>query len=479
MIRLRHKLFLQLLRLFDIGLLLSVLLGVILVQFEHSDPRELAHIFRAAYRPIDGFGLVMLVLGWLAIFNASVHYDEDRFVDLLPQIRGVLRACGIAALCLWAIGRLFDIGRFNARVVVVFWVITTLLAVLSRVAMHWLLRRVRLSGHNYRYLLIVGDRQHVEELAVRVDRRPELGYKIIGCLLTDGPVPSDFMGPVAHPILGTLERLREVLKQGPVDEVLFALSSKQQLGPAFEALTLGQQLGVVVRIIPNQDDLQMLSRATVEQFEGQSVVTFFREAQLWHLLAKRLMDIVLSAILLVVFAPLMALVAILVRVTSPGPVFFIQERVGMNKRLFPMYKFRSMYSDAEARKAELERMNEMGGPVFKMRNDPRITPLGRFIRQTSIDELPQLWNVFKGDMSLVGPRPPIPKEVDKYVWMDRRRLSIRPGITCLWQISGRNQLTFDQWMELDRKYIENWTIWLDISILFRTIPAVLLRKGAV
>jgi lipopolysaccharide/colanic/teichoic acid biosynthesis glycosyltransferase len=138
-----------------------------------------------------------------------------------------------------------------------------------------------------------------------------------------------------------------------------------------------------------------------------------------------------------------------------------------------------MYSDAEARKAELERMNEMGGPVFKMRNDPRITPFGRFIRQSSIDELPQLWNVFKGDMSLVGPRPPIPQEVDKYVWLDRRRLSIRPGITCLWQISGRNQLTFDQWMDLDRKYIENWTIWLDISILFRTIPAVLLRKGAV
>ena len=151
----------------------------------------------------------------------------------------------------------------------------------------------------------------------------------------------------------------------------------------------------------------------------------------------------------------------------------------MNKRLFRMYKFRSMYSDAEARMEELAHLNEMKGPAFKIRNDPRITPLGRFLRKTSIDELPQLWNVIKGDMSLVGPRPPIPREVAKYVWLDRRRLSIRPGITCLWQISGRNDLTFEQWMELDRKYIENWTIWVDILILIRTVPVVLMRKGAV
>jgi len=207
-------------------------------------------------------------------------------------------------------------------------------------------------------------------------------------------------------------------------------------------------------------------------------VTFFRENLLFQLFVKRLTDLFGSALLLVLLSPLLLVTAAAVKLTSPGPVFFGQERIGMNKRRFRLLKFRSMVIDAEERRKHLEHLNEMDGPTFKIRRDPRVTRVGAILRKFSIDELPQLLNVFKGEMSLVGPRPPLLSEVDLYDWSDRRRLSIKPGITCLWQVSGRNELTFEEWMILDRKYIDNWSVWLDLKILLMTIPVVLCGKGA-
>ena len=174
----------------------------------------------------------------------------------------------------------------------------------------------------------------------------------------------------------------------------------------------------------------------------------------------------------------MIVVAVLIKLTSPGPVFFVQNRVGMNQRQFKLYKFRSMVANAEERKSDLLHLNERDGPAFKIENDPRITRIGRFIRKTSIDELPQLFNVLSGEMSLVGPRPPLPEEVKKYEWLFRKRLSVKPGVTCIWQISGRNNVSFDRWMKMDHEYIENWSLWLDLQILLKTIPAVLFSRGA-
>jgi len=196
-------------------------------------------------------------------------------------------------------------------------------------------------------------------------------------------------------------------------------------------------------------------------------------------LIKRLVDIFASGILLLVLMPFFLFLAVLIRFESPGPVLFRQTRVGRWGELFTMWKFRSMYADAEARKAELLKQNEMlGGVTFKMRHDPRVTRIGRFIRKTSIDELPQLWNVFKGDMSLVGPRPPVPAEVNEYSLADRRRLEVIPGITCIWQVSGRSEIPFDQQVELDVDYIQSQSLWTDIKILLKTIPTLLLGKGA-
>jgi exopolysaccharide biosynthesis polyprenyl glycosylphosphotransferase len=196
-------------------------------------------------------------------------------------------------------------------------------------------------------------------------------------------------------------------------------------------------------------------------------------------LVKRVLDVVVSATALLLLLPVFALVAAMIRLESPGPVFFKQTRVGRWGKLFTIWKFRSMYADAEERKAELLGSNEMeGGVTFKMKDDPRITRVGRFIRKTSIDELPQLWNVLVGDMSLVGPRPPVPSEVDQYSLSDRRRLEVIPGITCIWQVSGRSEIPFEQQVELDVQYIQSQSLWTDLKILLKTVPALLLGSGA-
>ena len=196
-------------------------------------------------------------------------------------------------------------------------------------------------------------------------------------------------------------------------------------------------------------------------------------------LVKRVLDIVASAILLVLLMPVFITVAVAIRLEDPGPILFKQQRVGRWGALFTMWKFRSMYTDAEARKQELMAQNEMdGGVIFKMKDDPRVTKVGRVIRKTSIDELPQLWNVLKGDMSLVGPRPPVPQEVDEYSLSDRRRLEVIPGITCIWQVSGRSEIPFDQQVELDVQYIQSQSFWTDIKILLKTVPALLFGTGA-
>jgi exopolysaccharide biosynthesis polyprenyl glycosylphosphotransferase len=197
-----------------------------------------------------------------------------------------------------------------------------------------------------------------------------------------------------------------------------------------------------------------------------------------QLFIKRGVDIIVSSTGLLVLSPLFLLVGFIIKLSSRGPVLFTQYRAGLNGRKFTLYKFRTMYNDAYKKLSDVEKLNEMDGPVFKIKNDPRVTPFGRFLRKFSIDELPQLYNVFIGHMSLVGPRPPLPKEVDQYELWQRRRLSMRPGLTCLWQIRGRNKVDFNQWMKLDLEYIDTWSLKLDFYILVKTVPVVLFGIGA-
>jgi len=281
-----------------------------------------------------------------------------------------------------------------------------------------------------------------------------------------------------HKVLGSFKDVPDIIHNNIVDEVVFVVP-RLWLHKIEEIMHFCEAEGLRVHVAVDYFDLKF-SKAKQTDLNGFPLLTFESTPdKLWHLLIKRLFDLVFSGVALLILAPFFVIISIIIKATSEGPVFFRQKRCSLNGRTFTLYKFRTMVKDAEARLDELLRYNEMNGPVFKMENDPRLTRIGKFLRKTSIDELPQLWNVFKGDMSLVGPRPPIPKEVQQYDSWQRRRLSMRPGITCLWQVNGRNRIVdFDEWARLDLEYIDNWSLGLDFKILLKTIPAVLFTRGA-
>jgi exopolysaccharide biosynthesis polyprenyl glycosylphosphotransferase len=271
-------------------------------------------------------------------------------------------------------------------------------------------------------------------------------------------------------------RLPELLSRQVVDEVIFNVDSSRL--PALEEVFLhcdeeGVRTRVAIDFFPHVNSEITLDRV------GEAPLLTFSAAPMddLRLVLKRCFDVVVSAAALLVLAPFLVVIAILVKLSSPGPVLFRQARCGLNGRRFTMYKFRSMVEDAEARKAELGHLSERQ-VAFKAFNDPRVTPIGRWLRRFSLDELPQLYNVLRGDMSIVGPRPPVPEEVDRYERWQRRRLRMRPGLTCLWAVSGRDRIDFNTWMRMDISYIENWSLGLDWSIILRTIPHVLAGRGA-
>ena len=262
------------------------------------------------------------------------------------------------------------------------------------------------------------------------------------------------------------EAFADFLRNRVVDEVVIALPMKSFYSEAARIVGQCQEQGVIVRVLNTIFDLEH-GRTDSGELEITHVATYSTGLfEGWPLMFKRIFDILVSSVFLLLLTPLLVIVAILVRCDSPGPVFFVQERVGLNKRIFRMYKFRTMAANAEKAQAELEKLNEADGPVFKIKSDPRITRLGKFLRKTSIDELPQLLNVLKGDMSLVGPRPLPIRDYKGFEqdWL-RRRFSVRPGITCLWQVNGRSSLSFHEWMKLDLHYIDNWSLWLDVKVI--------------
>jgi exopolysaccharide biosynthesis polyprenyl glycosylphosphotransferase len=361
----------------------------------------------------------------------------------------------------------------------VFWLTSVLLLTLCRLELRRLLELVRLRGRNLRHMIIVGMNERTFHFIDKLKAQPELGYILSGFVDNhwEGSEPRSRNG---HTLICDLAEFPSYLRAHVVDEVVIGLPVKSLYHEAAKIVALCEEQGIVVRYLSSLFNPR-LANARAEEFGEEAVITFHSGILYgWPLIVKRLLDISVSAVLLILLIPLFLLTAPLIKLTSKGPVFFIQPRVGLNKHRFRLYKFRTMVPDAEERMEELEELNEMDGPVFKIRNDPRITPVGRFLRKTSIDELPQLFNVLKGDMSLVGPRPLPVRDYNGFDqdW-ERRRFSVRPGITCLWQINGRNDVSFQNWMELDMQYIDKWSFWLDIRILAKTIPAVLKGSGAV
>ncbi len=291
-----------------------------------------------------------------------------------------------------------------------------------------------------------------------------------------------FDDEVAHhlhaPVLGTVNDLEEVFKEQVVDEVYLAPTATEHASDVQRAIATCERFGVPFAL-PVCSYRLTRAKPVCDETAGDGFAHFLsvkrKPLQLW---LKRLFDICASGIALFLLSPLLVSTALTIKATSRGPILFRQERVGLHGRTFGMLKFRSMVADAEALKLRLMAQNEQSGPVFKMKRDPRITAVGRFIRKFSIDELPQLVNVLRGDMSIVGPRPPIPSEVRKYEAWQRRRLSVRPGLTCVWQVSGRNEIGFRDWMLLDMRYIDHWSLLHDFQLILRTFPVVLTGRGA-
>jgi exopolysaccharide biosynthesis polyprenyl glycosylphosphotransferase len=281
------------------------------------------------------------------------------------------------------------------------------------------------------------------------------------------------------PEISVVHQLNFVIAQQPVDEVFLALPMNQY-GALVEAMVRHcEEQGIVIRVRTETFNLQV-ARTYVDDLQGIPVMTIQSgPTDGWQLVMKRLIDLAGSAVLLLALAPLFAIVALLIRLDSPGPVFFSQERVGFNKRRFRILKFRTMVVEADKQQELLEHLNEAEGPVFKIKNDPRMTRIGAFLRRFSIDELPQLINVFRGEMSLVGPRPLPVRDVERIdAQWHKRRFSIKPGITCLWQVNGRSNIGFNDWVRMDLDYIDKWSLSLDLLILVKTIPAVFKGPGA-
>ena len=358
----------------------------------------------------------------------------------------------------------FGVGSFVALVTV------------RRLIIWFYFKRNDGSTEHHLRVLIVGSGRRARMLGDQLVRSSEWGVEIVGFL---DPAGKSAGRRRTDRILGHVDEISSVLRDNVVEDVIVAVPRKM-LGDVQSIIDACQEEGVRLRFMADIYDFQA-ARIRLSQVDNIPLLSFEPVArEEGALLAKRIFDLIVTLSAMPLILPLMLLVAIAIRVDSKGPVFFTQDRIGLHKRLFKMYKFRSMVPDAEARMKDVEHLNEADGPNFKIEDDPRVTKIGRFIRKTSIDELPQLFNVVKGDMSLVGPRPMSQRDVNLFDrGVQRKRFSVRPGITCLWQISGRSDLSFDDWLKLDLKYIDGWSFWKDIKILLQTIPAVLKGSGAV
>jgi exopolysaccharide biosynthesis polyprenyl glycosylphosphotransferase len=474
----RRRILVAMFQIFDLSLMLVAFLFATTPVLITQGPVSFAEFFDARIKITNGVLFCLLLLAWNIIFSSFGLYQSKRITNRQSEISEVLKADALATFALYVAGVLLRIEMMTPSFLFIFWFSVSLLTVGSRILLKYLLTNLRIHGRNLRHVLIVGANKRALEFSKMLERHRELGYKIIGFADEEWAGTAELRGQGLQIVCG-LDDFSQYLRSSIVDEVVIALPIRSLYAQASQIATLSQEQGINTRLIGGVFDIK-LAQSRPEEYEGESVITLYMGmSDGWPLVVKRVFDILSAMLLLAVLSPLFLIVTLLIRFTSPGPVFFLQDRVGLNKRRFRMCKFRTMVPNAEKRLAELESLNEVSGPVFKIKNDPRITPLGRFLRKTSLDELPQLFNVLRGDMSLVGPRPLPLRDYEGFDqdWQ-RRRFSVRPGITCLWQISGRSSISFEKWMELDMQYIDKWSLWLDLKILVRTIPAVLGGSGA-
>jgi len=411
-------------------------------------------------------------LAWVAaLWYRGLYRLRSRW-QLQSEALDILRATVLVAAFTLSVLFVFKQVDVSRLFLVILFVAQPLVTLAIRAALRAWFSRLRERGRNRQYMLVVGTGNLARDFAHRVESRAGLGIVVIGHLAVPGETP----GHLGRPVLGTIEEIEQVFHEQVVDEVAVCLE------PAFlryldPVARLAADEGKVVRV-PIDPIGFPLPDAREEEFEGFVVrsLVFGQEHEL-GLAVKRAVDIAGSLVALVVLSPLVLATALAIRLREGPPALFRQTRVGLSGRPFTICKFRTMVPDAEERYEQVAALSDTKGAAFKMLDDPRVTPTGAFLRRTSLDELPQLWNVLKGDMSLIGPRPAPPREVAGYDIWHRRRLSMKPGITGLWQVGSRLDAHFDERAQLDLAYIDRWSLLLDLKILLRTIPAVVGRTG--
>jgi exopolysaccharide biosynthesis polyprenyl glycosylphosphotransferase len=465
-------------KLYDLAVM-SFSFGLAAVLVAHQTATVSFGDFFAMRIKITNFLLyVGFLLVWNIIFRLFGLYDSRRLSRQRDEVFDIVKATtlGVGTVCIGAF--LFGLVMITPLFVLALWFISSAIFISGRLVVRYVLSQARVRGRNSREMVIVGTNSRAILFARKINEKPTLGYRVLGFVDQEWKGMEEFRKG-GYPLASDFERLPSLLRERVVDEVVLALPMKSMYLHALRVAALCEEQGIIVRVLSNIFNLR-LAKSKVGEFEGEAMTTLCTGSpEDWQHLFKSTFDIGVSLAATLMLAPLFLMVAFLIKLTSQGPVFFIQERVGLNMRRFRLYKFRTMVADAEERQAEIGHLNEMSGPVFKIRNDPRMTRVGKLLRKTSIDELPQLFNVLKGDMSLVGPRPLSVRDYNSFdqEWR-RRRFSVRPGITCLWQVNGRSSVPFEKWMELDMEYIDHWSLGLDFKILAKTIPAVLKGVGA-
>ena len=422
---------------------------------------------------------------WYIVQALSGAYDIRRLTKKTKEIINNIEITSLGSLVLLIYSVIFNIKLVTPLFLLVFWLMTTIITIFSRNVIKFIIKKSWARGINLQNVIMVGTNTRAVRFARNLEQSPELGCRVMGFVDQDWQGNREFKKS-GYPLLADFKNFPTFLRAHEVDEVIIDLPLNSFYQEASYLVGLCVQQGIIVRFL--SDSLYLLfdmklARAELEEVQDYVILSVYTGAMGgWPILAKRAVDVMASLLLIVLLSPLFLVVAFLIKLTSPGgPVFFVQDRIGLRKRKIKVIKFRTMVPGAEQSLTALERFNEASGPVFKIKNDPRVTCLGRFLRKTSIDELPQLFNVLTGDMSLVGPRPlPLRDYAGFSQDWHRRRFSVKPGITCLWQISGRSSLSlpFEKWMQMDLDYIDHWSLWLDFKILAQTIPAVINGKGA-
>jgi exopolysaccharide biosynthesis polyprenyl glycosylphosphotransferase len=437
-------------------------------------------------QPIQVFiATIILAFAWHATLRARGFYNSHRCDTFSREMGDIFLSSIQCALFsfLWLVLIAHSTSKHHIvsrlLVAVLFCVMSAATLTSSRFVGRVLGHALRSHGRNIRHIIIIGSNHRAHNFAHDLVLHPEWGYRLQGYVDVrwhDQPTT-----PVAAcTLLGSFDDLPALLRAMPVDEIMVSLPIASFYRQVSNIVDLSKQHGIAVRTIGSFFDKDDARSADSMRGALGTVTLHDNSWSAWASLFKSFSDIAVSFILLIALAPVFLLIIILIKLTSPGPIFFVQARMGYGKRLFQILKFRTMVINAEKLMARLEHLNETQGPTFKLKNDPRITPIGRFLRKTSLDEIPQLVNVLLGDMSLVGPRPLPLRDYQGFSedW-HRRRFSVKPGITCLWQVMGRSSITFDEWMALDMRYIDQWSVWLDFKILLQTIPAVFRGSGAV